>query len=189
MEQGKYTYSTFACIFVILIALLNFGRVIVPDYGAHSYRPGLVFPRITSSARISRAITTWHCASATACPSMRNWIAAIRANRRSMRTTGCCSARSPMHSRTGWSGYRRSPGTTPVSARLFVPFTFLLHPWAYRVYLGLLIAALFLALALLSGYARHRAHYWAICSALVAFSYPLRFELERGPARRLSFSW
>ena len=44
MEQGKYTYSTFACIFVILIALLNFGRVIVPDYGAHSYRPGLVFP-------------------------------------------------------------------------------------------------------------------------------------------------
>ncbi len=186
MEQGKYTYSTFACIFVILIALLNFGRVIVPDYGAHSYRPGLVFPpdniigadfqgynymalRVRygmplyeeldrSDPRQSALDAHYRVLLGPLPDALKDWMVRVQA--------------------LPWNH-------TPVSARLFVPFTFLLHPWAYRVYLGLLIAALFLALALLSGYARHRAHYWAICSALVAFSYPLRFELERGASEAL----
>lgn len=181
MEQRNYTYSTFACIFIILIALLNFGRGIVADFGTDIYRHGAVFPPDNviggdfqcyyyMALRVRYGLPLYE---------ERNYSdqRQLELDKHYLLMLG-----SLPEDIKGWIvRVQTLPWNhTPIAACLFIPFTFLAHPWAYRVYLGLLLAALFLTLALLSGYSRHRAHYWAVSSALVAFSYPLLFQLERG---------
>ncbi|MCX6357439.1 MAG: glycosyltransferase family 87 protein [Candidatus Aureabacteria bacterium] len=68
----------------------------------------------------------------------------------------------------------------PLGAYLALPFTKVARPGMYRILLGLLLAALLGTLALLSRYAGDKMSYWMAAAALVAFSYPLIFQLERG---------
>ncbi len=181
MGRGKYTYSTFACIFVILIVLANFGREIAADFGGNAYRRDPVFPpdRIIGgdfycylymALRVRHGLPLYEERDYT---DQRQ----VKLDEHYRKMLGSL----PDEDKEWIVRVQPLPWNhTPFAACLFVPLTFLTHPWAYRAYLGLLIAALFLSLALLGGYSRHKAHYWTISAALVAFSYPLRFQLERG---------
>lgn len=181
MGRGKYTYSTFACIFVILISLINFGRGIVADFRDDVYRHDAVFPpdRIIGgdfqcyyymALRVRYGLPLYEERDHT---DQRQ----VKLDEHYRKMLGSL----PDEDKDWIVTVQTLPWNhTPIAACLFIPFTFLAYPWAYRVYLGLLIAALFLSLALLGGYSRCRANYWAVSSALVVFSYPLLFQLERG---------
>ncbi|MDD5556345.1 MAG: glycosyltransferase family 87 protein [bacterium] len=181
MEQKKYTYSTYACIFVILIALINFGRGIVMDFSADIYRHGPVFPPDNIIGGDFQCVNYMALRLRHGLPlyEERDYgdprQAALDAHYRRMLGS------LPEEAKDWIIRVQALPWNhTPIAAYIFIPLTSLSHPVAYRVHIGALLAALFLALGLLSGYSRHRAHYWAVSSALVAFSYPLLFQLERG---------
>jgi len=181
MEQGKYTYSSFACIFVILFLAVNFGREICFNLSGDSYRLTPPFPT-------DRVIGgDFQC----------YYYMAMRV-RYGLPLYEERKYNDPRQSALA-EHYRRMLGPLPEDAKrwmvrvqpmpwnhpplaacIFVPFTFVPHPLAYRVYLGLLVAALVASLGLLGRYSRHRIHYWMIAAALIAFSYPLLFQLERG---------
>lgn len=181
MEQGKYTYSTFACIFVILLALINFGRGVVADFGADIYRHDPVFP---PDRVIGGDFLCYNYMALRVRYGLPLYEARDYKDPRQGELDAHCRlmlGAFPEDAKAWIVRVQTLPWNhTPIAAGIFIPFTFLTHPWAYRTYLGFLLAALVLALALLSGYSRYRAHYWAVSSALVAFSYPLLFQLERG---------
>lgn len=182
MEQGKYTYSGCACIFVILVLLANVGREAAVSFSPpDSYRAGPVFPPdlviggdfqcyYYMAMRLRCGLPLYEA---------RNYADPRQAalDQRYMRMLR------PLPARLKRWMVRAQPvpwNHPPLAACLFVPFTALSHPWAYRVYLAILAAALAASLYLLGRYTRRAAPYWAMSIALIACSYPLRFQMERG---------
>jgi hypothetical protein len=174
-------YRTFVCAFVILIAVANLGRGIVVRCGGQVCREDVAFPPEPlpgsdfqiypyMALRLLYGLPLYE---------ERDYGDPRQAevDRRYRRLFGPA----PEAVKEWYLKVHQVPWNfPPMGAYLALPFAWVPRPWMYRILFCIHLAALSATLCILGRRAGDRLSYWLAAAALVAFSYPLRFHLDRG---------
>lgn len=181
MRKRRYTYSGFVCLFIILIILSNFGRNIYAQFGGDRYRVDYIFPPDPILGDDFQIYPYMALRLLYGLPLYQERDYGDPRQRELDEHYKQLLGDLPEEIKNWRIQVHILPWNfLPLGAYLSIPFTWIAHPWVYRILLCLLLLSLFYIIYLLSRYSGSKAIYWMISAVLVMFSYPLLFQLERG---------